>query len=317
MIAGHLPGRTDNEIKNYWNTYLKKKLVKMGIDPLTHRPVTIDHHHLMDMLNSNLNHSFLNIINPIIRDNWDDEYYYNVVMNNMNSHAPLDQIMHSISQIIVNKMQLQAAIVHKMILIGHLLQQLPRSSSVTNPSPTIIDNIVEEITSNFLGPYSFSPSSLSTMESKQLNYHEQCLTSSGMSNWNNFNRSYSRSNSELEGLLPTGLGSSAHQNQNPGPRNDDRCLNFPTPNLEAAGDARGCKEMIMMSKQQDPQQLISSGSGSSSSSLQSYAILNDHDHQLQPHYDHDDHVDTFVWPAGRGITTNYNYVDQKECSNSY
>lgn len=124
----------------------------------------------------------------------------------------------------------------------------------------------------------------------------------------------------MEGVLsaiisPAGLVSSADQNQNPSPRNDERCLTFPTPNLEAAGDARGCKEMIMMSKQRDPQQLISSGGGSSS--LQSYAILNDHDHQLQPHHDHDDHVDKFVWPAGRGITTNYNYAAQKDCSNSY
>ncbi|XP_019442682.1 PREDICTED: transcription factor MYB34-like isoform X5 [Lupinus angustifolius] len=36
-IATHLPKRTDNEIKNYWNTHLKKRLTKLGIDPITHK----------------------------------------------------------------------------------------------------------------------------------------------------------------------------------------------------------------------------------------------------------------------------------------
>ncbi|RVW30474.1 Transcription factor MYB16 [Vitis vinifera] len=36
-IATHLPKRTDNEIKNYWNTHLKKRLAKMGIDPIGQR----------------------------------------------------------------------------------------------------------------------------------------------------------------------------------------------------------------------------------------------------------------------------------------
>ncbi|KAH7437504.1 hypothetical protein KP509_05G075100 [Ceratopteris richardii] len=39
-IAAQLPGRTDNEIKNYWNTRIKKKLRKMGIDPDSHRPLS-------------------------------------------------------------------------------------------------------------------------------------------------------------------------------------------------------------------------------------------------------------------------------------
>ncbi|KAI3823584.1 hypothetical protein L1987_05023 [Smallanthus sonchifolius] len=38
-IASQLPGRTDNEIKNYWNTHIRKKFIKAGIDPKTHKPV--------------------------------------------------------------------------------------------------------------------------------------------------------------------------------------------------------------------------------------------------------------------------------------
>lgn len=38
MIAQQLPGRTDNDVKNYWNTKLKKKLCEMGIDHVTHKP---------------------------------------------------------------------------------------------------------------------------------------------------------------------------------------------------------------------------------------------------------------------------------------
>ncbi|KAK4266681.1 hypothetical protein QN277_027564 [Acacia crassicarpa] len=38
LIAGRIPGRTDNEIKNYWNTHLSKKLISQGIDPRTHKP---------------------------------------------------------------------------------------------------------------------------------------------------------------------------------------------------------------------------------------------------------------------------------------
>ncbi|KAH0888217.1 hypothetical protein HID58_050646 [Brassica napus] len=38
-IASHFPGRTDNEIKNHWNTKIKKKMKHLGLDPATHEPM--------------------------------------------------------------------------------------------------------------------------------------------------------------------------------------------------------------------------------------------------------------------------------------
>ncbi|KAG8389666.1 hypothetical protein BUALT_Bualt01G0002600 [Buddleja alternifolia] len=51
LIAGRLAGRTDNEIKNYWNTHIKRKLIASGIDPLTHRPLNSTTNSCLDFRN--------------------------------------------------------------------------------------------------------------------------------------------------------------------------------------------------------------------------------------------------------------------------
>ncbi|VVA91827.1 unnamed protein product [Arabis nemorensis] len=38
LIAQQIPGKTEEEVKMFWNSKLKKKLSEMGIDPVTHRP---------------------------------------------------------------------------------------------------------------------------------------------------------------------------------------------------------------------------------------------------------------------------------------
>ncbi|XVF52005.1 hypothetical protein PTKIN_Ptkin04bG0230600 [Pterospermum kingtungense] len=67
-IAAHLPGRTDNEIKNFWNTHIRKKLLNMGIDPQTHKART-DLDHLLNISQLLCAAQLGNLMNP-----WDTAF---------------------------------------------------------------------------------------------------------------------------------------------------------------------------------------------------------------------------------------------------
>ncbi|GKA83941.1 transcription factor MYB41-like protein [Tanacetum coccineum] len=61
-IAARLPGRTDNEIKNYWNTHIRRRLLKNGIDPVTHTP-RVDFLELSNILNNAAKVNLSNLLN--------------------------------------------------------------------------------------------------------------------------------------------------------------------------------------------------------------------------------------------------------------
>lgn len=82
QIAKHLPGRTDNEVKNFWNSCIKKKLISQGFDPQTHNLLSShkttssssslsnnnNNHHHNNNHNHTINFSFQPPSNPTINN---------------------------------------------------------------------------------------------------------------------------------------------------------------------------------------------------------------------------------------------------------
>ncbi|XP_068319189.1 MYB-like transcription factor 4 [Pyrus communis] len=64
QIAKHLPGRTDNEVKNFWNSCIKKKLIAQGFDPNTHNLLPSSKANPSNINNNNNNIHACNIFSP-------------------------------------------------------------------------------------------------------------------------------------------------------------------------------------------------------------------------------------------------------------
>ncbi|XP_047336134.1 transcription factor MYB41-like [Impatiens glandulifera] len=87
-IAARLPGRTDNEIKNYWNTHIRKRLLRMGIDPITHAP-------RLDLSTSILSSSAqLNLSNLLGLQALMNPQLLRLLISNLNSPTAIPQINH-------------------------------------------------------------------------------------------------------------------------------------------------------------------------------------------------------------------------------
>ncbi|KAF8107983.1 hypothetical protein N665_0116s0178 [Sinapis alba] len=103
-IAQYLPGRTDNEIKNYWRTRVQKQARQLNIDSSSHQFLEVVRsfwvprliHKMKDNSNTNTKAPPPDSLGPVLQDN---NFSYNSGFNNIDCSNSMSQDLAKISQL--------------------------------------------------------------------------------------------------------------------------------------------------------------------------------------------------------------------------
>ncbi|CAF1974195.1 hypothetical protein Bca4012_077041 [Brassica carinata] len=103
-IAQYLPGRTDNEIKNYWRTRVQKQARQLNIDSSSHQFLEVVRsfwvprliHKIKDNTNTNTRAPPTDSLGPVLQDN---NFSHNLGLNNIDCSTSMSQDLAKISQL--------------------------------------------------------------------------------------------------------------------------------------------------------------------------------------------------------------------------
>ncbi|CAH8358503.1 unnamed protein product [Eruca vesicaria subsp. sativa] len=102
-IAQYLPGRTDNEIKNYWRTRVQKQARQLNIDSSSHQFLEVVRsfwvprltHKMKDSSNTNTKSLPMDSLGPILQDS---KFSHDLGFNNIDCSTFVSQDLTKISQ---------------------------------------------------------------------------------------------------------------------------------------------------------------------------------------------------------------------------
>lgn len=222
-IAARLPGRTDNEIKNYWNTHIRKRLLRMGIDPVTHAP-RLD---LLD-LSSLLNSTQLNLPNLIRLQTLLNPGALGVAMSLLSANNDQNQLLNS-------HLQTQGAPTIQPNQFENIInQQIPSNTPTTsfqNLSQSLQgDMSIGQIFQNNLIPTHTNITTSDQSLPNMPNFDQMRSDLSENSSFQSLNSSSSNNNSQnnfgLDSVFSTPLSSPGHLNSAAALMNEDERDSF-------------------------------------------------------------------------------------------